>query len=158
MLEILNKKSNKIIFFLICIIAISIDQIVKLYIIQAAEKSNPIFETKFIDIILVFNKGVAFSLLSFASEYLKWIILVMLFIVFIVIIKNKEFFDEYYIPFALIIGSGFSNLIDRFIHNGVVDYIYWHYGFNFAVFNLADSVINISIALIFIKYIYKRKI
>ncbi|DAB32382.1 MAG TPA: signal peptidase II, partial [Sulfurospirillum sp. UBA11407] len=37
---------------------------------------------------------------------------------------------------------------DRFIHGGVVDYFYWHRWFEFAVFNFADVMINIAVALI----------
>jgi signal peptidase II len=48
-----------------------------------------------------------------------------------------------------------SNILDRFLHIGVVDYIYWHCGFDFAIFNISDILINI--AIVFILYIgYKQ--
>lgn len=151
------KQNKKLaIFIALFIFSILIDQGIKIYILNLAKSANPIYKSEFIDIVLVYNKGVAFSFLSFLSEYLKWIILAMLVLVIIVLFKSKELFSEYYAAFGLIIGSGVSNLIDRFIHNGVVDYVYWHYGFNFAVFNMADSLINLSIAYIIITYLYKE--
>lgn len=152
-----NRNYKKIvIFFVIVAFTIAIDQGVKFYILNLAKSVNPIWKSEFIDILLVFNKGVAFSFLSFVGEYLKWIILILLILVLAILFNGKEVFGEYYVPFGLVIGSGFSNLIDRFTYNGVVDYVYWHYGFNFAIFNLADSIINVSIAYIIITYLYKE--
>ena len=79
----------------------------------------------------------------------------MLFLMASLVLKSDELFAQNFLAFGLIIGSGFSNLIDRFTREGVVDYIFWHYKFNFAVFNLADSIINVAIAWIILKYILK---
>jgi signal peptidase II len=61
---------------------------------------------------------------------------------------NKEIFKLYYIPSAFLLAGGISNIVDRFVHGGVVDYVYWHCGFDFAIFNLADVLIDIAVALI----------
>jgi len=56
----------------------------------------------------------------------------------------------YRYPFAIgaVIGGAIGNLYDRFIREGVVDYVAWHCGFNFAIFNFADVMIDIGVALI----------
>lgn len=144
---------QKILFCLTAIFIFIIDQAIKLWILNLAKTSNPILETNFIDIILIYNKGIAFSLGSFLGESLKWIILALLIITSILVIKSKDFFDKHYIALGIIIGAGFGNVIDRFIQEGVIDYIYWHYGFRFAVFNFADSVINIAIVYLLLDYI-----
>ena len=154
----LQHSAKKIIaFFAMICLAIAIDQAIKLWILDFyANAINPhskVFESPFIDIVLVFNKGVAFSFLSAVGKNLKWIILAMLILMLVIVLKSEELFAENFIAFGLIIGSGFSNLLDRFIREGVVDYIFWHYKFNFAVFNLADSIINVAIAWIILKYI-----
>lgn len=156
------KNSTKIIaFFAMICLAIVLDQAIKLWILDFyANTTNPhskVFESPFIDIILVFNQGVAFSFLSAVGENLKWIILAMLILMTILVLKSEELFAENFIAFGLIIGSGLSNLLDRFTREGVVDYIFWHYKFNFAVFNLADSIINVAIAWIILRYIFTRK-
>ena len=45
------------------------------------------------------------------------------------------------------LAGGTSNILDRFLHGGVVDYIYWHYKFDFPIFNFADIIIDCGIAL-----------
>ena len=145
---------QKVLFFIVAIFIILIDQAIKLWILHLAKTSNPIFESNFIDIILIYNKGVAFSFGIFLGSSLKWIIFTLLIITSILVINSKDFFKKYYITLGLIIGAGFGNLIDRFKEEGVVDYIYWHYGFKFAVFNFADSIINIAIAYLILDYLY----
>jgi len=96
-----------------------------------------------IDLILVYNKGVAFSMFTFLTEYLKYIQLVLVFGVLIYVIKLHKVC--YALPTGILLGGAFSNIYDRFIHEGVVDMVYWHCGFNFAVFNFADVMIDLAV-------------
>jgi len=104
--------------------------------------------TQCIDLILVFNKGVAFSMFAFLEESLKWIQLTLLagVVGYTLWLKQKC----YLIPVGIMVGAGLSNVIDRFVYGGVVDYVYWHCGFNFAVFNAADVMIDIAVLWLFI--------
>lgn len=97
----------------------------------------------YIDLILVYNKGVAFSMFAFLDEWLKWIQLLLIggVTAYVVWLRNSC----YAIPSGILIGAGLSNVYDRFIHGGVVDYVYWHYGFEFAVFNFADVMIDVAV-------------
>ncbi len=101
------------------------------------------YYTECIDLILVYNKGVAFSMLAFLDEWLKYIQLVLVFGVLGYIISMKKIC--YAFPAGLLLGGAFSNVYDRFIHGGVVDMVYWHCGFNFAVFNFADVMIDVAV-------------
>jgi signal peptidase II len=104
------------------------------------------YYTDCIDLILVYNKGVAFSMFAFLQEWLKYIQLVMVFgILGYVVYLQKICFA---LPVGLLLGGAFSNIYDRFIHGGVVDMVYWHCGFDFAVFNFADVVIDIAVVWI----------
>lgn len=62
--------------------------------------------------------------------------------------ENQEFVQSHTLPLGIIFGAGFSNVLDRFIHGGVVDYIFWHYQFEFAIFNFADVMIDLGVVLI----------
>jgi len=104
--------------------------------------------TDCIDLILVYNKGVAFSMFAFLDEYLKYIQLVIVMGVFSYIIYLNALC--YAFPAGLLLGGAFSNIYDRFIHEGVVDMVYWHCGFNFAVFNFADVMIDVAVVWILI--------
>lgn len=101
-----------------------------------------------IDFILVYNKGVAFSMFAFLEESLKYIQLVLVFGILIYIIYLREIC--YAFPSGLMLGGAFSNIYDRFIHGGVVDMVYWHCGFDFAVFNFADVMIDVAVVWILI--------
>ncbi|MFT7860590.1 MAG: signal peptidase II [Sulfurimonas sp.] len=101
------------------------------------------YYTECIDLILVYNKGVAFSMFDWIGEYLKYLQLFLVAGVFGYIIYLKKLC--YAFPAGLIIGGAVSNIYDRFIHGGVVDMVYWHCGFDFAVFNFADVVIDIGV-------------
>ena len=144
------------IFISFFIIAILVDQFVKNIFV-----SGYFLETSCINLELHYNRGVAFSMLSFLEDNLKWLQVVLLSIVIVYIIKEK-YIQEYPFAIAMILGGGISNLYDRFIHiEGVVDYIYWHCGFDFAIFNIADMLINLGAFIIIlsllIDYIKEKK-
>ncbi|MCJ7764697.1 MAG: signal peptidase II, partial [Thiovulaceae bacterium] len=120
-----------------------IDQGIKEYMILLAMESYSlpqealypraldIYETGCINLRLVFNQGVAFSMLSFLAEYLKWLQLILISGVLAYVISLKKLC--YMVPSGILIGAGLSNIYDRFVHGGVVDYLFWHCGFDFAV-------------------------
>ena len=115
-----------------------IDQNIKMLFVDGFR-----YYTECIDLILVYNKGVAFSMFAFLQEYLKYIQLVMVSGILIYIYRLQKLC--YAFPAGLMLGGAFSNIYDRFIHGGVVDMVYWHCGFNFAVFNFADVMIDIGV-------------
>ena len=99
-------------------------------------------------LILTYNKGVAFSLFAFLEEYLKYLQLLLIVGVGIYLSFEKLFFKDHTLAIGIVAGAALSNVYDRFIHGGVVDYFFWHYGFEFAVFNFADVMINFGVVLI----------
>lgn len=96
---------------------------------------------------LVYNDGVAFSMFAFLGIYLKYIQSIIL-VALCGLIIYGGFIERHYVPFGLILGAGASNVLDRFIHGGVVDYVFWHYGFEFAIFNFADVMIDVGVVLL----------
>ena len=135
-------KLNIILFFALIGIFI-IDQNIKILFVDGFR-----YYTDCIDLILVYNKGVAFSMFAFLDEWLKYIQLIMVSGIFIYIISLKKICFAF--PSGLMLGGAFSNIYDRFIHGGVVDMVYWHCGFDFAVFNFADVMIDIAVIWILI--------
>jgi len=104
------------------------------------------YYTNCIDFILVYNKGVAFSMFAFLQEWLKYIQIVLVLGILVYLFRLKELC--YAIPAGFMLGGAFSNIYDRFIHGGVVDMVFWHCGFNFAVFNFADVMIDVAVVWI----------
>ena len=106
---------------------------------------------------LAYNYGVAFSMFAFLAEYLKYIQLLIVFGGIIYLYKNQDVIKEYYLPIALLFAGGLSNILDRFTYGGVVDYFYWHYGFEFAIFNFADVLIDLAVVIILFKQIKQSR-
>jgi len=110
-----------------------------------------------IDLALHYNKGVAFSMFSFIGPYLKWIQALMVVAILFYVLK-EGYLRRYAFPVGLLIGGALGNVYDRFVHEGVVDYVAWHCGFNFAVFNFADVAIDMAVAWILIMvYFFPEK-
>ena len=122
-----------------------IDQYIKFLFVDGFELKG-----ECISLILAYNYGVAFSMFSFLEGNLKYIQIAIMLGGVIYLLLNKKVFEDYYIPTALLLAGGVSNIYDRFIHGGVVDYVYWHCGFDFAIFNLADVLIDLAVVLILI--------
>ena len=140
------------IFFLILLGIFIIDQNIKSIFVDGYYRAG-----ECIDLVLHYNKGVAFSMFAFLGPYLKWIqsalIIGILFIIF-----KEGYLKRYSIPAGLLVGGALGNVYDRFIHEGVVDYVAWHCGFNFAVFNFADIAIDLAFVIIVVMiYFFPEK-
>ncbi len=110
-----------------------------------------------IDLTLHYNKGVAFSMFAFIGPYLKWIQALMVAAILFYVLK-EGYLKRYAFPIGLLIGGALGNVYDRFMHEGVVDYVAWHCGFDFAVFNFADVAIDIAVAWILVMvYFFPEK-
>ena len=130
-----------------------IDQIVKFGFANLAwDVDGPYMSLK-----LAYNYGVAFSMFSFLDQNLKYIQLVIVILATLYLLKNRDVFKEYYLPIALLYAGGLSNILDRFTYGAVVDYFYWHYGFEFAIFNFADVIIDLAVVIIIYKQLRQSK-
>jgi len=146
-------RKTLLVFFVSFIAVLVIDQTIKQIFLNGFT-----WQSKIIDLYLVFNTGVAFSMFSFLGESLKYIQIALITFLFIFLCSEKEFFEDNSLAIGLIFGAGSSNVLDRFLHSGVVDYIAWHYKFEFAVFNFADMMINFGVFLIILNiYLNYRK-
>lgn len=139
------------IFFLVLLGVFIIDYNVKLLFVDGYYR-----EGECIDLVLHYNKGVAFSMFAFLGEYLKWIqgslVIVILFVIF-----KEGYIKKYPFALGLLIGGALSNVYDRFLYEGVVDYIAWHCWFNYAVFNISDVAIDVAVVWILIKAYFLNK-
>jgi len=140
---------NFYISFSIVTLIYFLDRLSKIYIIQL-DKNNlglDIFNSAYLNIVLIWNKGIAFGLLSFNESYLYNIISLIISIIIVVLVvmslKNKGF-KRY--SLLMIIGGALGNLHDRIFSNAVPDFIYFHVGnFHWFIFNVADIFISLGI-------------
>ena len=140
-----------VVFFLVLLGTFIIDQNIKSLFVEGYYRAG-----ECIDLELHYNKGVAFSMFAFLGPYLKWIqALLILGILFFVFIEG--YIKRYAFPAGLLIGGALGNVYDRFVHGGVVDYVAWHCGFNFAVFNFADVAIDLAVVWILIQVYFSKE-
>ena len=147
MSDYLNKKS--IINLFTVIIIFSLDRISKFYVISQSEKnlSYDLFESKFLNINLVWNEGIAFGLLSFDKDHfynlLTILIIVLITIIFFMILKSKGF-KKY--SLLMVLGGALGNLYDRIYFKAVPDFIDFHIGnFHWFIFNVSDIFISLGV-------------
>jgi len=150
---------NITVFLLVVVGTFIVDQSIKSWAMESVNgiEHALIMKGSCINLELFYNRGVAFSMLSFLGDNLKWIqLLLILGIVAYVFVEG--YLKRYAFAIGLIVGGALGNLYDRFIHEGVVDYVAWHCGFNFAVFNYADVMIDLGVAIILLmSYLEYRK-
>lgn len=137
------------IFLLVAIGTFIVDYNIKIWAMDSVGgvEYATILNGSCIDLRLHYNKGVAFSMLAFLGDNLKWIQLVLI-LGIIGFVFYEGYLKEYAFPIGLIVGGAIGNLYDRFAYEGVVDYVAWHCGFDFAIFNYADVMIDIGVVLI----------
>ena len=159
MSNFLNK--NLVINFFIILGIFSLDRITKLYVISENEKSlsAELFESKYLNIFLIWNEGVAFGLLSFNESFgynLVTIIIAIVIIVLIAMLLNAKKLKR--LALLCVIGGAFGNFYDRVVFNAVPDFIDFHFGeFHWFIFNIADIFITVGILLLLIVDIFFKK-
>tara|TARA_B100001564_G_C20620265_1_gene661997 strand:- start:945 stop:1451 length:507 start_codon:yes stop_codon:yes gene_type:complete len=158
--EILSKKSFlnfSIVFFIFLL-----DRISKLIVVHLVDKNNnsELFLSKFLNIQLIWNEGVAFGLLSFEKEnlynILTFIILIIIIVICFMIVKTDGI-KKY--PLILILGGALGNAYDRVFYKAVPDFIDLHIEeSHWFIFNIADVFITFGVFFMILgEFIGKNK-
>ena len=133
----------------------------KFYILKLSglENSVDIYVTPYLNLFLIWNKGVAFGLLSIDESLIYNTITVIIgfIIIFIlyVILKNNNIQRLFLIS---IVGGALGNFYDRIVYNAVPDFIDFHLEeLHWFVFNVADIFITVGVlCLILVELIFNK--
>ena len=147
--------------FLLLIIFL-LDRVSKIYVINLDKKflGSEIFSSKYLNISLIWNEGIAFGLLSFDQDnlynILTFLIILIIFFIFVMILKSSGF-KKY--SLLIILGGAFGNIFDRIMYKAVPDFIDFHVGeFHWFIFNIADVFITIGVfSMILFEFIGNNK-
>ena len=149
-------KKNIFYFFFILFIFI-LDRISKLWIISIFNSENnlEIKISSFINLNLIWNKGIAFGLFSYGEKFeynlLTGLIIMIIVIVCWMILKTKGL-EKY--GFLMILGGALGNIFDRLYYSAVPDFIDIYYkNFHWFVFNVADIFITVGVLMLIINEI-----
>ena len=150
--------------FLYSLIVLFVDQITKNFILQNFEIYQSIEITSFLNIVLVFNTGAAFSIFSDGYDWQRYMLItssitIIIFLMYYLYryVKNNWLQQ---LSIYLIISGALGNLIDRVRLGMVVDFIDFHiWGIHWPAFNVADSAISIgALTLIVLELKYLNQI
>ena len=140
--NLLNNISLTFLIFLL-------DRVSKIYVINLDKKlsGSEIFLSKYLNIILIWNEGIAFGLLSFNQEnlynLLTFLIILIIFFILVMTFKSSGLKK---IALIMILGGALGNVFDRILYKAVPDFIDFHIGnFHWFVFNVADIFITLGI-------------
>lgn len=158
-------KANRVfVYYIIAVVVLVFDQVSKYYFNTAFE----LYES--VDVIapvlnwtLAYNYGAAFSFLAGAGGWQKWFFAILGIAVSAFIIgylrqtaTNAKVLS---LGLALILGGAVGNVIDRFVHGYVIDFIHVHYGnvWHYPIFNIADIGICVGTALVVVDMLFLEK-
>jgi len=135
---------------------VAADQLTKWLVLGFFENRYPRVElTGFFNLVLVFNKGAAFSLFAQAAGWqtplLAAFALAAAVIVSVLIVRNPGR-GLLCLGLALILGGALGNLIDRLRFGHVVDFLDFHaLGWHWPAFNVADSAISVGAVILILE-------
>ena len=146
-------------FFTLILLVVTVDQLTKklaIRVLRDAAQSITIIPD-LLSLTYTENKGVAFGMEFAPAGMLLLLTGVITITVLVYVILSKNRTTLFLVPFALIVGGGIGNMIDRVILGRVVDFIYFdlYHGKIFGtylslwpIFNLADSAISIGACML----------
>ena len=147
---------------IIVILIFILDRFSKIYVVYL-DKSNhlpELYKSKFLNINLIWNEGIAFGLLSFDEgnlyNLLSLVITIIVLVILFMIINNNNI-KKY--PLIMIFAGAIGNLYDRIAYKSVPDFFDFHVGeFHWFIFNVADIFISLGVfCMILIELIDNNK-
>ncbi|AIY40394.1 Lipoprotein signal peptidase [Collimonas arenae] len=128
-----------------------IDQLTKITIVRLFSYGESLAVTPFFNLVLVYNKGAAFSFLSSESGWQRYLftalgIAAALFITFL--LKRHAGQRMFCTALALILGGAIGNVVDRIAYGHVIDFLdFYMRNWHWPAFNIADSAICVGAVL-----------
>ncbi|HWT71071.1 MAG TPA: signal peptidase II [Oxalicibacterium sp.] len=135
----------------IALIVILLDQVSKIAITKTFTYGESQALTSFFNLVLVYNKGAAFSFLASETGWQRYLftalgIVAALFIVYL--LKKHAGQRMFSWALSLVLGGAVGNVIDRVLYGHVIDFLDFHVrGWHWPAFNVADSAIFIGAVL-----------
>jgi len=159
MLNFFNK--NLFLNFITIILIFFLDRVSKIYVINFYDNNfgTDLFNSKFLNIRLIWNEGIAFGLFSFNESFFYNILTFLIGVVIIIIftmIKKNEGLKKY--SLLMILGGAIGNFYDRVFFKAVPDFIDFHVeNFHWFIFNVSDIFITMGVILMIVLELISNK-
>ena len=159
-MSLISNRKNSYINFIIILSIFILDRLTKIYVIylDKTNSGSEIFSSKFLNVYLIWNEGIAFGLLSFNQDtfynFLTLFIVIIIFIILYMITKSSGL-KKY--SLLMILGGAIGNVFDRIIYKAVPDFIDFHVGnFHWFIFNVSDIFISVGVILMVILELFDK--
>ena len=153
----------------IALVVLLLDQLTKLLIVGSMSLGDSQTLTSFFNLVRVHNSGAAFSMLSNASGWQRWLftgigVVATGFIVWL--LRSHPTQKLFCFALALVLGGAVGNVVDRLAYGHVIDFLDFHWDWlepmffqgHFPAFNVADSAISVgTVCLILDELLRVRK-
>ena len=138
-----------------------LDRVTKVAVLDSFAPGESHVVAGFFNLVLVFNKGAAFSFLATAQGWqtplLSAIAVLASCVIGFLIVRNTEK-KLFSVGLALILGGALGNLYDRLVYGQVVDFLDFHVvGWHWPAFNVADSAITVGAGILIIESFLHRE-
>jgi signal peptidase II len=137
---------------LVALSVVLVDQLTKWWMLSVfADPPYSIVVTGFFNLVLVWNRGVSFGLFDTSADWGPYLLsgLALLISICLVIWLRRVESRLLATALGLVLGGALGNVIDRFMHGAVVDFLDFHaFGQHWPAFNVADSAITVGVALL----------
>jgi signal peptidase II len=143
------------------LVIILLDQLSKYLVMHSLTLYQPVAVLPFFNLTLLHNTGAAFGFLAEHPTMAFWLfsgIAVVMSIALLIWLyrlpANKNWQS---CALALVLGGAIGNLLDRFIHGHVIDFLDFYYqDWHFAAFNAADSAISVGAAMLVMEVFFRK--
>ena len=148
--------------FILVLFIFFLDRFSKIYILNLVEIESKIdiYITSYLNLYLIWNKGIAFGLLSSEGSFIyNAVTLVIIFVSIVVLIMAIKTSGFIRYSFLFILGGSLGNIFDRIYYTAVPDFIDLHINdFHWFIFNVADIFITVGVAcLIYAEIFYNKE-
>jgi|SRR5690606_3197408 signal peptidase II len=148
-------------WYLLALTVVALDLLSKYWVSATLTYGVPVVFTSFFNFTLLHNEGAAFSFLSDAGGWQRWLftaIALVASVVFAIWIARCAHRLREAFALSMILGGAVGNLYDRVQHGYVVDFIVVHYqDYYFPAFNLADSAITLGAIVLIVDMFFTRE-
>ena len=138
------------------------DQVTKHWVVSSMRLYETVELLPFFQLTHVRNEGAAFSFLSDAGGWQRWLFVALalvasgVIVIWLLRLSVQERWQGF--ALALILGGALGNLTDRIRYGYVVDFIdvfyrHWHW----PAFNVADSAISVGVAMLALDLLRTKK-
>ena len=128
------------------------DQLTKYAVVQYFAANPPIQVAPFLNLVLVYNAGAAFSFLSDSAGWQRWLFIGIALVAsawIVYLLRRYPHQRGFALALALVLAGAVGNVIDRIAVGSVIDFLDFHaFGWHWPAFNVADSAITCGVVLL----------